>query len=108
MVVRSTTTNFKPLTISVLGYALYNVAKVSFSWLCKMSACCLHNFISKLYTYRILQQFADWRSACICKVAKHAENHALQALQFKMNSICSKFPDRVNIIQTANESFKEG
>ena len=59
MVIRLNTTNFKPLTISVLGFALYSVANISFSWLCKLSACCVHKFLAKLYTYRILQRFAD-------------------------------------------------
>ena len=88
-VVCLTVPKFKPLIFPCWPSPCPILWTFSLSWFCMTSACCLHNFVIKSYTYAILKaksRFAPW------KIANSAENLVLQALQFQMMGVCRRLP----------------
>jgi hypothetical protein len=75
-----TAAKLKPLVFSVSGFALSNV---SLSWISMTSACCLHSFVMKSYTYGMLKAVCNSQTGVgPWKIANGVENLVLQVLQF--------------------------
>jgi hypothetical protein len=61
----------------------------SLSWLSMTSACCLHNFVIKLYTYGMLKAVCNWRTGVRLKwnLAEHTEFYFPQGCQFIVSGV---------------------